>query len=455
MLVLFVTNSIAQEVVGELNVDNMGLTNKINYSVNNETNGNITTLLVHNNYMYAYLFDEDFNLLNMPLSRKEDNGKYNELVGHKVVDNKYTFIYTNSIRSKLVLYTFDFDKNFNARHEVDLNFSGERIVEAFSSYQNRFFIFFASVNGELILRELDNSYDSLTEIGRYKIEDKEFEGEEILFKRHFLYSKARYVTMGDKTPAPVSSAFSKYKLFNQNNSLILTVENEDIGTSVYAIDLASKKLKETFFPYIEGRKDDYEEFNSFVSNNRIFQISVSNIEMSLLISSLEGQKLKEFYVKKEQEIWFKNTVVVQEGSSILDVYVLGQKITDIKRNFESTAKFLRKISSRTAGVNVLFDNNRYEVIVGGVKDNVMSGILTVASSGLGNFDKDQITKITCLFDENLEHVDEDVDLNTYDFINAFEDDLKSETNSNIFIANGNLYYCYLYRKEEQLRFIEF
>ena len=67
--------------------------------------------------------------------------------------------------------------------------------------------------------------------------------------------------------------------------------------------------------------------------------------MSLLISSLEGQKLKEFYVKKEQEIWFKNTVVVQEGSSILDVYVLGQKITDIKRNFESTAKFLRKIRS--------------------------------------------------------------------------------------------------------------
>lgn len=436
----------AQEQVGKIDIEQIGTFSKTNHSISSTNSNNIVTLLTYDGKMKAYHFDEQFNSLEYPLSRKLDNGGLNNLVGHKIIGNAYSFIYSDNVRNALAIFTFQFDERTTLKNRIDLDYSGERIVEAFSSYNDRFFIFFASTDGELILRELSDDYTSLVELARYSITDKEIAGETIKFKRQFLYSKANYVLMGDNVPSPMAKSFSKYKLFNEDNKLILTVENGDIGTSVYVIDLQSLKLKERFFEYPKGKVDKFQEFNSYISNKTLFVIGVSNKEMTLQIKNLFNEFNKEFYVTKDEEITFKNSIIKQKGGTMIPFQG--------KREFDDTAKYLRKISSEIVGINVHYNQGAYEVNIGGLKDNIAMGMLMVASGSYG-VDTDQITQITCLFDENFEHVNSEVEMSSFDMINEFEDNLKRDTNSNVFYSNGELLYSYINKKEKELRFLKF
>lgn len=435
----------AQQQVGALNIEKIGTFNKTNYSISSAENNNTVTLLTYDGKMTAYHLDKNFKSLAEPITRDLDNGGLNNLVGHKILGNSYSFIYSDNVRNAFAIFTFDFDSNTSSKSRIDLSYSGERIVEAFSSYNNRFFVFFASTDGDLILRELADDYTSLTELARYAITDKNIDGEPIIFKRQFLYTKANYVLMGDNTPSPLAKSFPKYKLFNEDNMLILTVENSDVGTSVYRIDLKSLQLDEHFLKYPVGKLDDYEEFNSYVSNGFLFHIAVSNKEMTLQMKDFTSELIKEFYVTKEDEITFKNSIVAQKGANTIPF--------QRKRTFDDTAKFLRKISSETVGVSVHYGNSVYEVTIGGLKDNVASGLLMISGGYYGN--TDQITQITCLFDQNFDHIDGTVELNFFDRIAAFEKELKRSTNSNIFYCNGSLFYSYINKKEKELRYLEF
>ncbi|MFC7357766.1 hypothetical protein ACFQO1_08710 [Jejudonia soesokkakensis] len=441
-----ITGSIAQEQVGQLDISNIGSFGKDNFSITNYKNDNLVSAIMHNGNITVHHLNKDFEQISMPLTRDLDNGGLNNLVGYKIIDNKYSFIYSDNVRNALAVFTFSFDTNLNEKHKIDLDYKGERIVEAFSSYQNRFFVFFASIDGDLILRELEDNFSSLKEIARFPISDKDIDGNKVEFKRHFLYSKANYTTFEDNAPSPVSKSFSKYKLFNQKNSLVLTVENNNLGTSLYKIDLETLKLSEKFFIYPKGKLSNYEEYNSFVSNNNVFLIAVSNDEMSLQINSLESSFSKEYYITKDEEITFKNTVINQKGLTMVPFQG--------NRNFETTSKFLRKISSETVGVNIYYEDNSYEVTIGGLKDNVVQGILMVSTGGYG-LNTDQITKITCLFDQNFLHVDKNIEMSSFDLLNQFEKELKSDKNSNVFYFNGDLIYSYVYKKEALLRYLKF
>lgn len=434
-----------QEEVAQLPVNKGGILNSrgLNFSTQIYNSKYLINLFVDNGTMNVRLLDSDFNQISKTLERGSDYGLSNELVGHKKSDSIYSFVFSNDKRTRLVITTFDFTNDTSERNKIDLNFKGERLVEAFTSHQNRFFVFSASIQGELILRELNHSNTALIEVARFTIDDKKFNNDKIKFKYHFLYSKAFYTTLRDDTPASLEKALQTYKVYGQGNKLILTCESSGIGTSVYAISLDDKTLDYKLIEYSQNENNDLKKFNSFVSNDVIFQIGISSQNFLMTIKNMEGSILKEHGFSSGDSITFKNTPILQEKEYFFS----------IKNDFENSRCFLRKMSSEIIGISVQNKNDSYEILIGGRKENVLMGLISVTNAIV--LPTSQTIAFTSILDKNFNHIPGPIPNSTFEMLKKFEKNLKRDSHENIFLFNGVLFYSYLDNKDKMLKFIKF
>lgn len=457
-LFLFIVcqNIHAQEELGEINTEILSFINLgqvHNYSAVNSKTNELATLITVNGKMNVHLTDSSFKEIAPLLERRLNNGFKNYLVGHKTKEKEYSFIYSNKLRSGLTIFSFDFKSRETKRTDVDLGYKGERIIEAFSSFNNRFFVFFGGIDNHLIVRELNKENDVLVEIGRFKIEDFKIGKKKIRFRDHFLYSKAYYQSFTDKIPTNIYNAQHKYKKYENENTIVFTCENVDAGTSIYAFDINSLNLQSHFVPYPEAKIKSYATHNSYISGGLIFQISADLRELNLKIADFKNEIKKEYYVTKDDEITFTNTVMSQKGTTALPF--------QNKREFDKTSKLLRKVAEGTVGVFVHQKNERYEITFGGTRDNMLtllsSAAISVPTPGIliPTGSNDKTVKVTGLFDSDFEHIDEDLEMNTFDLIEEFQDDLSRDFNANLFSLSGQTIYSYIDKKNDRIRFIGF
>lgn len=446
----------SQEEVASISTDALGLINMgdiINYSASNTNDQEIATLLTVNGKMNVHLMNSELNEIEEPLSRSLNNGGLNNLVGHKIDGRIYSFIYSDNVRNALAIFSFDFNSRETKKTKVKLSYSGERIVEAFSSFNNRFLIFYGTKDNEIVLRELNENNDKLIEIGRFPVEDLTVGKDKIRFKNHFLYSKARYTSFTDKIPTYIYRVQSTYKKYQSKDYIIFTVENKELGTSIYEIKMdASPSLNTYFVPYPKARIKSYATHNSFVSGNLLFQIAVDLREMAWRVTDFEGNIKKEYYVTKDDEIFFTNTVMKQKGATALPF--------QNKREFDKTSKFLRKVSEGTVGIFAQTNEKGYEITFGGTRDNVLAILLNSATSAaavqnVAFVNSEKVIKFTGLFDRNFNHQEGDLEMNLVDRIAEFQDDLKRDFNYNVFHYKGAIYYSYVDKKGDCIRYIRF
>lgn len=435
----------AQEEVAQLPIEKGGLFNsqKINFSTQIHNKQYLANLFVDNGEMNVRLLNSRFEVISPTLVRRSDYGITNELIGHKQNDSIYSFIFSNEQHTRLVVSSFNFSTNTTERNKIDLNFKGERIVEAFTSFKNRFFVFSASVNGELILRELNSENNSLIEIARFPIDDQKFDNDRVKFKYHFLYSKAVYASLKDDTPASLEKAFHTYKVYGQGNKLILTAESRNIGTAMYLIDINKNTIDYKLVKYPQNETNSLEKFNSFVSNNVLFQIGCSSKSFVMTMKDNEGSILKRYSFNSDESINFKNTPFIQEKDLFFSV----------KNDIENSKRFLRKVSAENVGISVQNKNDSYELLIGGRKENLVMGLLSVSSAIV--LPTSQTISFTSILDKDFNHIEDAIPENTFELLKDFEKDLKRNSTDNIFIVDNCLFYSYIDEKNNLLRFIKF
>ena len=172
--------------------------------------------------------------------------------------------------------------------------------------------------------------------------------------------------------------------------------------------------------------------NSFINDDKIFIASVNKNELEFNIYNLNSKKLlKNLSIKKDKDITFKNTPI--------KIYV-GESEGNA-REIEDTKKYLRKITADRFGVAALKNNNQYLLALGGYKLQTLQpysggmgfGGMPIASFGnatvffnptmfaynSGSVSKS--TKIECLFDENLNHIEGEIPKTSFDYIDVFLD----------------------------------
>jgi hypothetical protein len=176
--------------------------------------------------------------------------------------------------------------------------------------------------------------------------------------------------------------------------------------------------------------------------------------------------LKKFFVRKDEDISFKNSPIMQEGSGLMQ----SSKGT---RELDKTRQLLRKMAHGDAALVMatLNDKQQVELAIGSyaVNQSTGAGGFTTTSVGGRPFTMYAPTggvtrntwiksaRFKMLLDANTsEHISGEMESSINEKIEAYTKDIKIPAEAeNLFVCDGKYYYAYYDRKERKLCMVAF
>ncbi|GAA4111128.1 hypothetical protein GCM10022393_08580 [Aquimarina addita] len=476
----FLHNLIAQKKVFEL-VDGFShrfSSKKESYSLSNQVTNDLVLLFQEGNQIKGLHLDAAYKEVSK-FNTESLSSKYKNLLGYNVENSVYSIFFSNTNRSKFGVLEFDFSKKSSTIKILkDFKLKGEVFLEAVNYKNKMFLLTVTKKTSNLNLYSFDKDYNvekktvSLAKIKHPKSKNiyrqlqpaadplnsdfNLFEESEISLKK-----------IEPQNPNVIETTSEVNKLYLIDNQLIFSFDKDDKKTTVAFINLETFETNLTSFDKPASREEGYKKSNSYIFENKIFQVASSNQKMKFTITDISTHEIiKQYAITKEDSITFKNSPIIQEGGGMFPA------LTENRiREMEKTAKYLRKISSSNLGISVYKVNNEYNIILGGTKEinNVsvdaggggfapgFGGGITITTGNAGSqmvsvgfnptyyayngYSSTKSTYINCLFDENFEHLEGDVQRNVYDNINDFEDTLGKRIKVvNVFIHYNNIHY---------------
>ncbi len=474
LLFLFISffTSNAQKEVASLKIDDntsMLPKQKEGYTLLNSRTGDLVIVMIEKKKGYAGFIDKNFkekSVLNFDILAS----RYGNVMGYNIDGETYKILFSNSSKGKFAILTIDFNTKAASKNELDFDFDdyAEKYLETVQ-YNNQLFVLSANKENKLIIRGLGDN--GLTTLKSFSI-NSDSKNQKLL-KRDDLFSslKSNITKVDNRVPNAIEQTAADNKLYQSDSLIYLTIESKGgLQTILYSIDLENFTLEQTSFEYPKGRVGDFKKYNSFIIEDKIFQLGSSDNEMKIIIKNFGGEILKEFYIEKNQPISFKNSPIIQDGQTFVPFVN--------HREMEETSKYLRKVSSGNIGITGYRDNNLYHFTIGGYIElkgggmGMMGGDYNTTISASGGIPSVSTTYINPTFysystysstkstffnthlDADFNYVEKEENENIFDRIKEFKKDIQYESAEDVFIHGGKVYFSYYNLKEKLLKIIK-
>ena len=469
LIYLFSFSLQSQEVV--LSFKNEDLSRRItkdSYVITNAENNNLALVIIERKDAIVYLFDSEFNEL-LKFETPNIKSKYNEALGYSINGNIYSVLYTNDTKKKFALHHIDFNSNSSNVNEIELNLNDDELFLDAISYNNSVYVLTGRNSVELTLRQLNtnNEFESLKTFSLEEIEDDTslISGDVAFGSFIFSGSETSNITKIDpRVPTSIERASNANKLYQNNETVYLTFDNNEKSTILYTINLDLLNLKINTYTYPKPRlKEEFKKFNSFIFQDNIYQIASSKDEMAFEIKDFNGNVLKDFYVNRDMPINFKNSPIIQEGATALP-FVTSRKL-------EQTSKYLRKISAGNPGINVQKVKDLYYVTLGGYQVINMGNTSPIGSSptmtndgfisynptylSYSSYDLTKSTYFNTILNSEFKHIKGKIEPNTFDRVSKYKKNKKYISAEDVFYFDNKLYFGYFNLKKSEYNLVKF
>lgn len=254
----------------------------------------------------------------------------------------------------------------------------------------------------------------------------------------------------------IEDANSPNKIYLEDDRLLLTIDKVRGETMLYylnlnkADDISFKTITREIPPPAPSSAIFSPQFNSFVLGKLIYYVDVDLNKLRLNIHDINtGKELSKFEAKASENITFKNTPVMQEGS----LY------TSKPRELSKTIQLLRKITNGRAVVTAIENSGNHEVTIGAFKEVKQSGGGMMMGAGFGGpmyvsygvgfaLSWNKLTRFKSLFNPQTgAHINGEIGLSAYEKLQNFIEETDIPKKSiNVFSLNGK-YYLSSYTEE--------
>lgn len=465
-----VFSSVAQEKVLELGeVFEKKRSNKECYALPNQLNKNLVLLFEEGKQFYAQLLDQDYQEVSK-VNAKTIPSKYRYILGYNIIGNRYSIFFSNSQNTKFGVQTFNFDTNISENTLLDFKIKGEKYVESIVHNNKIHLITITKKTSDLNIYTFDHDFKPT----KHVVSLKEMEYPNPKNRNHTITAYYLLLSIaGDRSrsiidvekiegsnPNVIETTSKENKLYQLDNQLIFSFDYDHKKTQLCFIDLEKFSAEVKSYDKPSKTEEGYSKSNSYIFDNKLFQIASSNQKMKFTVLDLTTEKIiKEYKVTKADSITFKNSPIIQEGGGMFPSFSENRV-----REMEKTSKYLRKISSSNLGISVYKVNDEYNVVLGGTKEIITNSgfVISGVGSGLGfggtvdngiwlsfnptfydynTYTTAKSTYINCLFDSNFNHIKGDIRKNSYDILFEFEDELSDDIKAvNIFLHQNKLHY---------------
>lgn len=401
----------------------------------------------------AVRFDKDFNIIDS-LKTEKPSKEYSDIVGYSISGNKYYAYWSSSNGKELMAQCYDFDSKNVSSTPISIALEKEKIIKKIT-VNNIFYTvsiikntgilnFYIMKDGKLEKKSVDltskrflNKGDQVTTLWDLISSSTSFE------------SPFSFQTIATETPPSLALSANKHKIYILDNKLMFTLDDNCRFTQTITIDLNDFTTSTKMFtqPIFEGGDVYSYDSNSFLLNGKLIQIKNSSDFMKITLKDMEDHQIKEFLINN-QEISFKNSDIYQENGS-----VKSQRILD------KSSQLIRKIDGNNPAISLYETNQKIYMIIGGVsniqQNNAMmfggmygvSGVLigmalstNYSLNNLNSYKQRKVVYINCLFDNEFNHINGEVNKTAFDKVRAFSEDHDKLVAPVLFKLNSNLYY---------------
>lgn len=425
----------------------------------NKKNDHINLLFIDKKQIYSYLVSDHFQIIDR-LKLDKKNRKFNTIVGSSISkDNDYRIFLTNKKKKKFISIHFSYKNKQSTISEINLDLGKELFVQSVN-YNNNFYLI--TVQKKLTKLNIYKFNDDLTykkqilDLSLYKfvIEDK-FRKVNIynaLSKEEGFSRSIQVYKFDENTPNSLEATSKLVKMYLRDNELVFSFDHTKHVSQFLTINLDNYKHHFSNFktPYIASETQFIKKSNSFLSEDKVYQLATTSEEMVFTIKNYNTEEvIKSYKAKKTDSISFKNSRITQKGGSYAG-----------HREFEKTKKYLRKLSYADVGVAVYKNQDEYQVTLGGNKEIQQGGgmMMPMGFAGIpigaiggmslyfnptmfaySSYSRTKSTYINCKFDTDFNHLKGEIKKNPFDIISLFKKKKRIPQTGEIIFKYKNYY----------------
>ena len=465
--ILFSITCFSQELFKNLNLN---LTKKTDaFQIVDEDRKQVTLFFSDKKLLKAIRLNENFDVIDS-LSTARPSSDFDDIVGYSITNNKYYSYWSSSNNKEFVYQCFDFDTKKITSKSFQLEFEKEKAIKKIT-VNNVFYLITCVKNTSILNFYVFN--DGNLEKKSIDLSNKKFLNVETkptllwnIFNEATAFEPALSVqNISNDSPPSLTFSANKRKAYTKGTVLSFSFDLTKKFTQLLNINLAdfTADLKSYNQPYFEETEFEGIDSNSFLSNDKLIQLKLNSQKMVISIKNLDGTEFKNYEVFVDREINFKNSEIFQENGSVKNTRIL-----------DGSNKLLRKIYNLNPSLSCYTLNGKNYVTIGSVslvQDNTVmyggmiggfTGALITASlssnyslNNLNSYKNRKVVYVNCLFDENFNHLEGNVNKLAFDNLRVFaekEDNLLAKT---IFKMGSSLYYAGYNKTDSNYLFYKF
>ena len=370
------TNSFPLELKGNRDV----------FQIVNEANKTVTLFVSDRKEVNAFLLNENMQITDSIKTERPEK-KYTDIAGYIKGDKNFRLYWSSGDHKEFYTQLYDVEKHAISTQEYSLKLKDEKFVQNFSE-NNLFYMVTIVKESNLLKFYIFDSNGEMSEktidfTGFRFIDENNHKSNFYSILREFKQALNASISLQKITPENTTSltySSSKRKCYLKNNQLTITIDVSFDFTQLIVIDLntftATEKFIKKPFIYFQDRFEI--NSNSFLLDDKLYQIKLSSSVMKLTVKTLDDILLKEYTATETEPIDFKNSEIIQKGTAKIAMLTV-----DNDRILEKTSQFLRKVNNISCGISSYNLNGNLLLTLGGVSDVRGAGGMMMSMGGLG------------------------------------------------------------------------
>lgn len=440
------------------------------FQIVNEAKKETTLFISDKLKVKAICLNEKMQITDSISAERPDHNKYTDMIGYNGDSKNPRLFWSSSNRKDIYTQMYDFNNHKVTTQFYFMPYKEERFLQKFSQ-NDKFYILTILKNSNTLKLyvfykdgKLEEKIIDLTGFRFYKSDYQKTTMYGVL-SEDFFSTEIPFALqkINSEYPTSLVQSSAKKKCYLNSESLVLTIDTNIDQTQLITIDLKTFTAKEKFVKteYLPYAERSSVKSNSFLIDDKLFQIKSTNSQMILTVKDLDDNLIKSYAASdKTPIINFKNTDIIQENSD-----------SSKKRILETSGQFIRKINNLNAGISCYKLNENYIVTIGSVsveEQKVSSAMIiggmfgavgAIAGSlidaaisnptmeSFNSYANRKVVYINCLFDKEANHINGEIQPLAFDKIRIFGDNNKDISSQTLFKID-NIYYLGFYETKK-------
>ena len=329
------------------------------FQITDKETKNTTLFISDKKKVKAILLDNNMQIKDSITTVSPKSSNYNNMIGYNKSNGNIRLFWASEDFKFIYAQSYNFKSRNVEGATQKLALINEKVLGNFSENNQLYLLTIVEKSSTLKLYLFDEN----STIKAYTIDLKEQRFYNENFKVSPLYDNllsSDFVNtqiVNLDVPSILSGAANRRKIYSNKKEITITLDHNINFTQLISIDLETLKTKVSLvnMPFIEDSDPQNTKSNSFLFEDKLYQMKLTRKKMKIDLKDLNGTLLKEYIINDSIDLGLKNAKILKTGDDFGKDKIV-----------EKPLKFLSEVYNKNLSISCNKSGNNYFLTFGAV-----------------------------------------------------------------------------------------